>query len=742
MTQHAPDRAEALPPGEIHAFVRSLDRQQARARIDWLTPELARHNRLYHQDDAAEIDDRTYDLLYRELELLEARWPDLAHDDSVTAQVGGEPVDGLEPFEHRVPMLSLANAFSDEELRQFEARVRRRLARIEAAQQGEIEAPDEDEDDGGAPTDQDVDEDAPEEVEQAEAELPPLTYVVEPKLDGVAIELVYDKGRLVAAGTRGDGRTGEDVIHNVRTIRAIPERLHGSDVPERIDVRGEILYPLEGFDRMNARREARGDKAFENPRNAAAGTIRQLDPGITAQRPLTFFAHSFGYVEDGDLGRTHSQQLQALQRWGIPINPYNQVVDGIDAVIQAKEDLAAQRDDLPYEIDGAVVKVDDIDLQEALGFVTRSPRWAIAYKYPPPEVVTVLEDVGYQVGRTGTVTPVAHLKPVRVGGVTVSRASLHNKDHLAELDVRIGDKVVVVRRGDVIPKVERVEPDDEHDSRPHPEFPTHCPECHTELVLKEYKDRTKQIMRCPNALGCPAQVRAGIRHFASRIAMDIDGLGEKLVDQLVTHGLVERISDLYHLERRNLVQLERMGEKSADNLLDAIEASKTRPLERCLVALGIPVVGEATARDLANHFRTLDALMDASTEALCQVDGVAEWVASQVHGFFESEAAQQEISRLRQAGVQFPPVQAPPPDADASESWFAGKKVVLTGTLPNLTRSEAKKKLLAAGAKVTGSVSKNTDVLVAGADAGSKLDKAQKLGVEVIDEAEMDKRLG
>ena len=627
-----------------------------------------------------------------------------SHDDSVTRQVGGEPVDGLLPFEHRVPMLSLANAFSDEELQQFDARVRRRLGRTE--------------DD------------------------PALTYVVEPKLDGVAIELVYEQGRLVAAGTRGDGRTGEEVLHNVRTIRAIPERLHGEDVPYRIDVRGEILYPLEGFAQMNERREARGDKPFENPRNAAAGTIRQLDPTITARRPLTFFAHSFGFMEGAELGESHSAQLAALARWGIPINPYNQVVTGIDGVIGSKDALAERREDLPYEIDGAVVKVDDIALQDELGFVTRSPRWAIAYKYPPPEVVTILEDVGYQVGRTGTVTPVAHLAPARVGGVTVSRASLHNKDHLAELDVRIGDPVVVVRRGDVIPKVERVVLDDGHEARPHPAFPTHCPECGTELVLKEYKDRTKQIMQCPNALGCPAQVRAGIRHFAGRTAMDIDGLGEKLVDQLVTHGLVNKISDLYSLQKRQLIELERMGEKSADNLLDAIEASKGRSLERCLVALGIPVVGESTARDLANHFRSLDALMAASTEQLVEVEGVAEWVASQVHGFFESEAAREELARLRAAGVQFPELEAPAEDEATADSWFAGKTVVLTGTLPTMGRNDAKKLLLAAGAKVTGSVSKKTDCVIAGADAGSKLDKAQSLGVEVIDEDEMTRRLG
>lgn len=719
------DRAEALEPGEIAAYVRSLDSESARARIDWLTPEMARHNALYHEDDAAEIDDRTYDLLYRELELLEARFPALAHDDSVTRQVGGDPVDGLQPFEHRVPMLSLSNAFSGDELREFDARVKRRLTRL-------------DRDEG---TDDVEEESGAEGEEDATGSAVPFTYVVEPKLDGLAIELVYQDGVLIGAGTRGDGRTGEDVLHNVRTIRAIPERLHG-DIPARVDIRGEIFFDLAGFERMNDAREAAGEKRFENPRNAAAGTLRQLDPSVAAQRPLTFFAHSFGALEGADLGAAHSAQLARIASWGVPVNPENRICEGIEAVIEAVDALAERRDGLPYEIDGAVVKVDDIGLQDRLGFVTRSPRWAIAYKYPPPEVVTVLEGIGYQVGRTGTVTPVAHLRPARVGGVTVSRASLHNKDHLAELDVRIGDSVVVVRRGDVIPKVERVVEDEAHAARPLPAFPDHCPECGTELVYKAFKDRTKQIMRCPNAFGCPAQVRAGLRHFASRGAMDIDGLGEKLVDQLVAAGLVRRVSELYTLSTHQLVQLERMGRKSAENLLDALEESKSRSLQRCLVALGIPVVGESTARDLANHFRSLDALMQASVEELVEVDGVAEWVASQVHGFFESPSAREEIARLRKEGVQFPDVEAPAEDEAPPAGWFAGKTAVLTGTLPTMARGDAKKLLLAAGAKVTGSVSKNTDVLVAGADAGSKLAKAEKLGVEVIDEAEMLARLG
>jgi DNA ligase (NAD+) len=703
----AVDTLTPLDPDTLDAAVAALDDEAARARLAFLGPELARHNALYHTLDAAEIPDRDYDLLLRELELLEARLPELAAPDSVTRRVGAGRVDALAPFVHRQPMLSLQNAFSPDELRAFAARIRRELAR-----------------DGGG---------------GGEA---PIRYAVEPKLDGVAIELVYERGALVGAGTRGDGETGEDVLHNVRTLRTIPARLVGDDVPARVDVRGEILFPLEGFARMNEALERAGRKPFENPRNAAAGTLRQLDAAVAAERPLVFFAHSLGAVEGGELPDSHAETLAALARWGLPVSPDSAVCDGIEAAIAAVEDLRLRRDGLPHEIDGAVLKVDRRDLQEALGFVTRSPRWAIACKYPPPEVETTLQGVSFQVGRTGTVTPVAELAPVRVGGVTVSRASLHNKDHVAELDLRVGDRVVVVRRGDVIPKVERIVPDAAHDGRPPVTFPAACPACDTALVRKDFKDGKREILACPNAFGCPAQVRAGLRHFASRGAMDIEGLGEKLVDQLVTAGMVKTVADLYDLpERRHaLVNLERFGGKSADNLLDALEESKGRPLARGLFALGIPTVGEATARDLAAHFGSLDAIAAASVDELVAVKGVADWVATQVHDFFRSEAAQRAIAHLRAAGVRFTTeVTAPPPKAAAG--WFADKVVVLTGTLPTLDRKAAEDRLRAAGARVTGSVSKKTDVVVAGEAAGSKLDKARDLGVEVIDEATMLARL-
>ena len=685
----------SLEPAAIEARVIAFDEDQAIARLAWLVPELNRHNRLYHERDSAEIDDRTYDLMYRELQRIEERFPSQVRDDSPTLRVGGAPVSGLQPFPHRTPMLSLSNAFSADELRDFEARCLRFLG-----------------------------EQAPEE----------LAYVVEGKLDGLACELVYEDGLLTGAGTRGDGRTGEDILHNVRTIRGIPRRLVGDPLPTRISIRGEIFYPLAGFEDMNRRRVRRGEKPFENPRNAAAGTVRQLDPGVAAARPLTFFTHSLGEIEGAEMPAAHGEQLAQLGRWGLPVNAaLNTRVGGIDAVIAAIADLGDRRNALPYEIDGAVVKVDAIALQEALGFITRSPRWAIAYKYPPPRVHTVLEDVGFQVGRTGAITPVARLKPVRVGGVTVTNATLHNADLIAELDLRYGCTVAVERAGDVIPKVVHAVVDAAHETLPTVRFRDTCPECDTPLVRRE----DEAVTRCPNSLACPAQLRAAIRHFASRGAMDIDGLGHKLVDQLVDHGLVKRLSDLYRLDRLALMSLERMGARSADALLAALEVSKNQPLGRAIAALGIPEVGEATARDLATHFGSLDALIAASQEALIAVHGVGEKVAERILAFFDDPLSSEEVDRLRTSGVQFPDM-APPADLDNVPSAVAGLTFVLTGTLPTMKRSDAKKQILAAGGKVAGSVSKKTDYLVAGEAAGSKLTKAQALGIAILDEDELN----
>ncbi len=674
-------------PQAIRARVDALDAEAAAARINALVPELNRHNRLYHTEASPEIADRDYDLLYRELELLEARFPALVAAESPTRRVGDAPIEALQPFPHRVPLLSLSNSLNEGELREFSARCVRVLG-IDAA----------------------------------------LEFVVEPKLDGLALELVYERGRLVGAGTRGDGEVGEDVTHNVRMIRAIPARLVGDDLPERVSVRGEVLFLLAGFHQMNTERAARGEKPFENPRNAAAGTLRQLDPQITAQRPLTFMAYAIGECDGVDLPRQHTSQLARLAGWGLPINPLNRPAIGIDAVIDAIRALGEQRPTLPYEIDGAVVKINDVDLQETLGFVTRSPRWATAFKYPPERVTTVLENVLYSVGRTGTITPVACLRAVRVGGVTVTRATLHNEDQLKRLDLRIGDTVALERSGDVIPKVVHVVPDEGHPDRPPAVYPIQCPECGNPLI----RDADAVAIRCPNPLTCPAQLRAAIRHFASRGAMDIDGLGEKLADQLVETGVVRRISAIYDLDRATLVGMERMGEKSADNLLAAIEVSKQRPLDRALVALGIPNVGESTAKDLARHFGGLDAIVAASVDTLSVVDGIGPIVASSITAFFADAGHRDEVDRLRAAGVAFTPLAARP---TANGAAVAGKTFVLTGTLPTLKRDEAKARIEASGGKVSGSVSKKTHYVVAGEEAGSKLDQARALDIPVIDEA-------
>ena len=686
-------------PTVLAQQVLALEEAPALARMEALVPELIRHNRLYHELDAAEIDDRTYDLLYRELELLENRFPSAVRNDSPTRLVGGAPVSELKPFEHRVPMLSLGNAFGVDELREFDARVKRFLG-----------------------------EAAPEVLE----------YVVEPKLDGLAAELIYEDAVLVGAGTRGDGLVGEDVLHNVLTIRNLPRKLPSRvPAPSRISIRGEIFFPLAGFAAMNATRAKLGDKPFENPRNAAAGTVRQLDPAVAAGRPLAFFAHSFGESQGIELPEQQSGLFELIASWGVPVNPLNQRCAGIEAVIERVQELGELRHQLEYEIDGAVVKVDRITLQQALGTLTRTPRWATAFKFPPPQVTTTLLNVGFQVGRTGAVTPVAHLEPARVGGVTVSRATLHNEDQLVLLDIRVGDSVVIERAGDVIPKVVRVVEDDEHASRPKPVFPEVCPECGTPL----FRDPEQAVIRCPNQLSCPAQLRASIRHFASRRAMDVDGLGAKLVDQLVSRKLVTRVSDLYALTRSQLRSLERMGAKSADNLLAALELSKARPLERAINALGIPEVGEATARDLANHFRGLDALIAATEEDLLAVHGIGAVVGRHIRSFFKDEHFRNEIARLREMGVQFPDLPPiPETESDGSpagetEPAIAGLTFVLTGTLPTLDRNDAKSRILAAGGKVTGSVSKKTDFLVAGEKAGSKLAKAAEIGIRVIDEA-------
>ncbi len=681
-------------------------------RVATLVEQLQHHNRLYHQENRSEIPDAEYDRLYRELEELEAAHPELVRPDSPTRRVGSAPVESLPPFVHRIPMLSLANAFHAGELRDFDQRIRRALG-----------------------------EDAPERI----------AYMVEPKLDGLAMELVYEQGVLTGAGTRGDGQTGEEVTHTVRTIRNIPHRLRADPPPPYLSVRGEVLFDLPGFEAMNRQRAEAGEKPFENPRNAAAGTIRQLDPGPASRRPLFFMAHSAGEGIGVDEAPTHQALLARLAALGLPVNPRNRRCLGIEEVIAAIAELGEQRHALDYEIDGAVVKVDAIALQDALGFLTRTPRWAIAYKYPPDQVATELLDVLFSVGRTGAVTPVASLAPVRVGGVTVRNATLHNEQQMSRelrlfaapgqpalvdeqgverrTGLRRGDRVVLQRAGDVIPQVLGVLDRPGREAAPPFLYPAACPDCGEPLVRDENpREAQKVVVRCPNRLGCRAQLEAALKHFASRRAMDIEGLGEKLIEQLVGQGLVRGPADLYGLTAPRLAGLERMGEKSAHNLVEAIEASKERSLERAIFALGIPQVGEATARDLARSLGTIEALLEADEPRLMAVEGVGPEVARSIRAFALDPASRAQVQALQRAGVRFPPVQRA-----VGAQTLQGKTFVLTGTLPGMSRDEAKALILAAGGKVAGSVSARTDFVVAGEEAGSKLARAVELGVPVID---------
>lgn len=684
-----------------------------RQRMDWLVGELNRHSTLYHQKNTPEISDYAYDKLYRELEELEARRPDLRRSESPTQRVGGAVVDELPPFIHEIPMLSLSNAFRKEEPEW--GGVWEELLEWEAGKPGRP---------GGLR--KMMGEDAPQVIR----------YVVEPKLDGLAMELVYEDGVFVRGGTRGDGVTGEEVSHNLRTIRNLPLKLQNAPAG-RLSVRGEVLYDLPGFEKMNAAREAAGEKRFENPRNAAAGTMRQLDPKIAGGRPLMFFAHSAGVVPPGV--ESHWELLERFSAWGFAVNPLNRRCDGIQEVITAISDLEQRRSGLDYEIDGAVVKVDSLEQQEILGFVTRSPRWAVAFKYPPPQVQTLLRSVLFSVGRTGIVTPVAQLEPVRVGGVTVSNATLHNEYQMRHIHgLREGDRVIIQRAGDVIPEVAGVVQEAGRDARPYIRFPDSCPVCGAALD-REQSDNNPELYfyLCSNRLGCPAQVAGSILHFGSRLCMEIDGLGDKLVEQLVGQRLVLRPSDLYRLTAEQLANLERMGRQSALNLLKAIDTSRGRTMDRVVMALGVRHVGESTARDLARHFGTIDALMAADVGALSAVSGIGPAVSTSVAEFFGHPENREEITRLREVGVSFVPL-----PQKAAGGALAGKTLVLTGTLPTLSRDAAKAKIEAAGGKVSGSVSKKTDFVVAGAEAGSKLDKAQELGVAVVDEGGLLALLG
>lgn len=659
--------------------------KSAAARVLELRQQIDHHNYRYHVLDDPEVSDAEYDRLLRELKALEEQYPDLVTPDSPTQRVGATAVSELQEVVHAKPMLSLDNAFTEEDVVGFDRRVRERL----------------------------------ENIEQVE-------YAAEPKLDGLAVSFRYESGRLVQAATRGDGLRGEDVTHNVRTIKAVPTTLRGS-APKVLEVRGEVFMLIAGFKAMNQRALERGERTFVNPRNAAAGSIRQLDPRLAASRPFDVFFHGVGETDGWKLPARHSEALQQLREWGLKVSPSLQVVQGAAGCLQYYRDIGAKRASLPYEIDGVVYKVNRFVQQRELGFVARAPRWAIAHKFPAHEENTVVKGVEFQVGRTGALTPVARLEPVFVGGVTVSNATLHNMDEVRRKDVRIGDTVVIRRAGDVIPEVVKVIP--ERRPKPEPpmvELPASCPICGSAVERVE----GEAVARCTGGLYCPAQRKEALRHFAGRRAVDIDGLGTKLIDQLVEGGLVRNPADLYELTVEQLAGLDRMGEKSAENLAKALERSKKTTLPRFLYALGIRDVGEATAVALADYFGSLQALQDAGEEQIQEVPDVGPVVAAHVHNFFQQEHNREVIAAL----IKHVRLQAHGRKAVSAQGALTGKTFVLTGSLDSMSRDEASERIAALGGKVSGSVSKKTSYVVAGAEAGSKLSKAQELGVTVLDE--------
>lgn len=664
-------------------------------RVESLREQIRHHNYQYHVLDEPEIPDAEYDRLVRELQELEKNHPDLVTDDSPTQRVGAEPVKAFGTVQHVIPMLSLDNAFSEDELRAFHRRVTDRL-KI------------------------DIDSD--------------LSYAAEPKLDGVAVSLLYEGGTLRRGATRGDGTTGEDITHNVRTIDAVPLKLMGNKYPSTLEVRGEVFMPREGFKKYNQEAEAKGERTFVNPRNAAAGSLRQLDPRLTAERPLDIYVYSVGVSDGGKLPDRQSEILDRLRDLGFKVCPEREVVKGIEGCLSFYRDIGAKRNTLSYDIDGVVYKVDRLDYQKTLGFVSRAPRWAIAHKFPAEEELTVVRAIEFQVGRTGALTPVARLEPVFVGGVTVSNATLHNMDEMNRKDVRVGDTVFVRRAGDVIPEVVKIVPDRRPKNARKVRAPRKCPVCKSAVVREE----GEAVLRCTGGLYCAAQRAEALKHFVSRRALDIDGLGSKLIEQLVAMDRIKTPADLYSLTKDELTQMERMGEKSAENLLAAIQKSKDTTLARFLYGLGIREVGEATAASLAHHFGNLKSILEAGEEDLQGVPDVGPVVASRIRAFFAEEHNQQVIDRLVDAGLSWKESAS---GASKVEGPLTGKTFVLTGTLPNLTRDEAKELIQAAGGKVTGSVSKNTDYVVYGDKAGSKLTKAQNLGIETIDEAQLQKFL-
>ncbi|MFZ4834853.1 NAD-dependent DNA ligase LigA [Rouxiella sp. Mn2063] len=665
--------------------------------INQLRSQLRHHEHQYHVLDAPEIPDAEYDRLMQALRALEQQHPELITADSPTQRVGAAPLSAFEQVRHQVPMLSLDNVFDEESFLAFYKRVQDRLKTND-----------------------------------------PLTFCCELKLDGLAVSLLYENGELVQAATRGDGTTGENITVNVRTIRAIPLRLQGDNIPARLEVRGEVFMPQPGFEALNEEARRTGGKVFANPRNAAAGSLRQLDPRITAKRPLTFFCYGVGAVDDGVLSDSHLGRLLQFKEWGLPVSNRVKLCTGSDEVLAFYRQVEQDRPSLGFDIDGVVIKIDALDVQETLGFVARAPRWATAFKFPAQEQLTVVKEVEFQVGRTGAITPVARLEPVQVAGVMVSNATLHNADEIERLGLRIGDTVVIRRAGDVIPQVVGVVLAERPEDAREVVFPTHCPVCHSDVERVE----GEAVARCTGGLFCGAQRKEALKHFVSRRALDVDGMGDKIIDQLVDKEYVKTPADLFRLSAGKLTGLDRMGPKSAQNLVAALDKARETTLARFLYALGIREVGEATAANLAAHYGSIEALRAADIESLKQVQDVGEVVAKHVVNFLAETHNQQVIDELLSPEIN---IHWPAPQvivAEEIDSPFAGKVLVLTGSLSILSRDEAKDRLTALGAKVTGSVSKKTDMVIAGEAAGSKLVKAQELGIPVIDEAEMIRLLG
>ena len=656
--------------------------------IDNLRKTLRQYEYEYHVLDNPTVPDSEYDRLFHQLKALELEHPEFLTSDSPTQRVGAKPLSGFSQIRHEIPMLSLDNAFSDEEFNAFVKRIEDRLIVLPK----------------------------------------PLTFCCEPKLDGLAVSILYVNGILTQAATRGDGTTGEDITANIRTIRNIPLQLLTDNPPARLEVRGEVFMPHAGFERLNEYALEHGEKTFANPRNAAAGSLRQLDPNITSKRPLVLNAYGIGIAEGVELPNTHYARLQWLKSIGIPVNPEIRLCYGTNEVLDFYRDIQNKRSSLGYDIDGTVLKINDIALQNELGFISKAPRWAIAYKFPAQEELTVLNDVEFQVGRTGAITPVAKLEPVFVAGVTVSNATLHNGDEIERLNIAIGDTVVIRRAGDVIPQIIGVLHERRPDNAKPIIFPTNCPVCDSQIIRIE----GEAVARCTGGLFCAAQRKEALKHFVSRKAMDIDGVGGKLIEQLVDRELVHTPADLFKLDLTTLTRLERMGAKSAENALNSLEKAKSTTLARFIFALGIREVGEATALNLANHFKTLDALKAADLEELQKVPDVGEVVANRIFVFWREAHNVAVVEDLIAQGVHWETVEV----KEASENFFKDKTVVLTGTLTQMGRNEAKALLQQLGAKVSGSVSSKTDFVIAGDAAGSKLAKAQELNITVLTEDE------